>query len=76
MYAGEIPSTKVKKPSGDNKRIRFLTHDEAEALLDTIREHSIDVYNISLLSFIQECARGKSSALPGETWTLRDVSLR
>ena len=68
-----IPLSKVKKPSGDNKRVRFLTHEEAEALLDTIREKERSTCTTCrrFSASIPGCAPGKSSAL---TWA--DVDLR
>ena len=71
MYAGDNPVSKVKKPSGDNKRVRYLTHDEAEGLLDTIREKSPDVHNIALLSLHCGMRFGEIAAL---TWG--DVDLK
>ena len=33
LYNGDNPTGKVKKPTEDNRRDRFLTHKEAELLL-------------------------------------------
>ena len=44
------PVSKVKKPVADNRRMRFLTHQEAQRLLDEIRGRSILSYRITLLS--------------------------
>lgn len=38
LYSGENPVRKVKKPTIDNKRTRFLTFEEAEALLQALRQ--------------------------------------
>ena len=49
-YDGENPATKVKFPKPDNGRMRFLTHEEASALLDALKEKSADVHDMTLLS--------------------------
>jgi integrase len=50
LFAGQNPVTKIKKPSADNRRVRFLTHDEAERLLDALAEKSPQVRDMALLS--------------------------
>jgi integrase len=49
-YEGVCPITKVKIPKYDNQRQRFLTHEEAERLLNALKIRSIDVYHMALLS--------------------------
>lgn len=49
-FDGESPTTKIRKPSEDNRRLRFLTREEAEALLARIAETSQDVHHMALLS--------------------------
>ena len=49
-YEGACPVAKVKKPKYDNQRQRFLTHEEADLLLNALRLRSIDVYHMALLS--------------------------
>jgi integrase len=46
----ESPTRQVKKLKFDNKRIRFLTHDEAEALLKSLSGRSRQLHNMALLS--------------------------
>jgi integrase len=48
LYDGLIPTEQVKFPKLDNKRLRFLSHDEADQLLIAIKEKSQQVYNQSL----------------------------
>jgi integrase len=36
LYFGDNPTTKVKKPSQDNRRSRFLSHEEAGLLLEEL----------------------------------------
>ena len=50
LYKGQIPTENVKFPKDDNKRLRFLKHDEADKLLEALREKSSQVYNQSLLA--------------------------
>lgn len=44
------PTKEIKKLKFDNKRLRFLSHDEAGALLDELKSRSLQLHNISLLS--------------------------
>ncbi len=46
----ESPSKQVKRPKINNKRIRFFTHDEADALLGELESRSVQLHNITLLS--------------------------
>ena len=50
IFHGDNPVAFVKKPVADNRRLRFLTHDEADRLLAALAERSQDVYSMALLS--------------------------
>ncbi len=50
IYEGPCPVGKVKIPKFDNKRLRFLSHNEADQLLEGLKAHSVDVYHMALLS--------------------------
>jgi integrase len=50
MFTGNNPATMVSRPKVDNKRIRFLTQDEAELLLNNLKIKSQQVHDIALLS--------------------------
>jgi integrase len=50
IYEGEIPTTKVKIPQRDNRRMRFLTKDEARRLLGALRKSSPDLWRMAVLS--------------------------
>lgn len=50
LYNGDNPVSKVKKPSEDNRRDRFLSHEEADLLLEALQQVSTETYHISLLS--------------------------
>jgi integrase len=49
VFEGENPTAKVKFPKPDNGRMRFLTHEEASALLESLRRKSTDVHDMTLL---------------------------
>ncbi|TVM14160.1 site-specific integrase [Oceanidesulfovibrio indonesiensis] len=49
-FEGENPVSKVKMPSVENKRIRFLSRTEAGQLLEALKDSSEDVYEMALLS--------------------------
>lgn len=69
-FEGENPTTKVKFPKPDNGRMRFLTHGEANALLEALANKSIDVHHITLLSLHCGLRFGEIASL---TW--QDVDL-
>jgi integrase len=52
LYDGSWPGADkaVKIPKKDNRRQRFLTHEEAEALLSALKEKSQDVHDMSLMA--------------------------
>ncbi len=50
LFNGDNPVSKVKKPTVDNRRERFLTVDEADLLLNTLKNESAEMWAISLLS--------------------------
>ncbi len=50
LYRGDNPIDKVKKPTSDNRRVRFLTHAEADVLLEKLKAKSIDLHDMALLS--------------------------
>lgn len=50
IVSGECPCRKIKKPRQDNRRMRFLTEDEAVRLLEELSIHSVDMHDIALLS--------------------------
>ncbi len=50
VFEGENPVSKVKIPRKDNRRLRFLTPEEAKALLEEVRNRSKQTYEICLLA--------------------------
>ena len=50
LYQGDNPATKVKKPQIDNRRLRFLSKDEADRLLEDLKQRSQKLHDMALLS--------------------------
>lgn len=50
VVSGENPTAEVRRPRVDNRRLRFLTQDEAGCLLTEIKDRSQRVYDMTLLS--------------------------
>lgn len=50
LYDGNNPVKKIKLPRRDNKRIRFLTKEEAELLLDELQKRSPQWRDIAFVS--------------------------
>jgi len=50
LVSGDSPTRNVKIPKFDNRRKRFLSHSEANALLAALKEKDETVYKMALLS--------------------------
>lgn len=71
LVEGECPARKVKKPRQDNRRVRFLSQEEAKTLLDALALRSMDVHDEALLSLFCGLRAGEIHAL---TWG--DIDLK
>ncbi len=70
LFDGASPIEHVKPPRFDNRRLRFLTRDEAEALLTELKRMSLEVHDQALLSLHTGARAGEVLNL---TW--QDVDL-
>ena len=50
LFIGESPTANVKMPQKDNRRLRFLTHDEDDRLLAALEIKSRQLYEMALVS--------------------------
>jgi len=50
LFSSDNPVAKVKKPKVDNKRMRFLSGEEADSLLEDLKSRSKQLHDISLVS--------------------------
>lgn len=50
VYDGQSPTVRIQVPLKDNRRQRFLTHQEARQLLEELKLRSETLYEISLVS--------------------------
>jgi integrase len=65
LVSGDNPVTRVKRPRQDNKRVRFLSRGEAAELLAVLKERSMDVHDLAVLSLFSGLRLGECLAL---TW--------
>lgn len=50
LYDGRLPTTGFKMPKVDNARMRYLTPDEAENVLETLKQRDITWWRIAFIS--------------------------
>lgn len=65
IFSGPNPVSKVRKPKFDNRRMRFLSFEEAQALLDALKTRSETTHDIALLSLYCGLRAGEVFSL---TW--------
>lgn len=71
LVQGDNPTKRVKKPRADNRRMRFLTKEEARELLNALKVRSIDTHDAAMLSLFTGLRAGEIHAL---TWADVDMS--
>jgi len=65
LYAGSVPTDGFKMPRADNARIRYLTPDEAERLLDALKARSLTWWRLAIISLHTGMRIGEILALRG-----------
>ncbi len=60
---GDSPTKSIKKLKYDNKRVRFLTNEEAETLLNSLKERDALAYELALISLHCGLRFGEIAAL-------------
>ncbi len=71
IVQGECPVRRVKKPRQDNRRVRFLSQEEAKNVLNALMLRSVDVHDEALLSLFCGLRAGEIHSL---TWG--DIDLK
>jgi integrase len=71
VYMGDNPVSQVRSPKIDNRRLRFLTRDEAETLLSALKRENPTAWEMAMLSLF--CGL-RASEIFGLTWSCVDFS--
>jgi len=69
VYMGDNPVSQVRSPKVDNRRLRFLTREEAETLLAALKRENPTAWEMSMLSLF--CGL-RASEIFGLTWACVD----
>jgi integrase len=75
-YSGDNPVGKITMPTEDNARQRYLTKDEAQRLLEALRQTSEQLWQISLLSLSTGMRASEILHLKGEHINLATRTIR
>lgn len=65
LYSGNVPTDGLKMPRADNARIRYLTPDEAERLLDALKTRSPMWWRMAMVSLHTGMRIGEILSLRG-----------
>lgn len=76
LYNGPNPASRITTPLVDNTRQRFLTKDEANLLLATLKRKNVQLWQISLLSLSTGMRAGEILKLRGEHINLVERTIR
>ena len=63
LVSGDCPVFQVRRPKVDNRRVRFLSREEAARLLAALRERSTDAHDLALMSLFTGLRLGECLAL-------------
>lgn len=71
IVSGDCPTRRIKKPQLDNRRMRFLSREDAAKILKALALRSMDMHDEALLSLLCGLRAGEIHAL---TWG--DIDLK
>ncbi|MGV8057884.1 MAG: tyrosine-type recombinase/integrase [Smithellaceae bacterium] len=63
QIVGDSPTKNIKIPKIDNRRVRFLSHEEADILLNALKDKDTLTHNVTLLSLQTGLRMGEIASL-------------